>query len=123
MTDHIPQDISPERKDLREYTDELRQKHTIVKNVYGEWVLLKHADVMAAAKDDTRFSNAVSNHLQIPNGLDGETHTRYRKIIERYLTKEALAPYIPVFTQIAAQLVSELPKHEVIDGVNDIGAV
>lgn len=123
MTDHIPDDISPEGRDLREYTDELRQKHSIVKNVFGEWVLLKHSDVVSAAMDHERFSNAVSRYLQIPNGLDGEEHTQYRKVIDQYLSQEALEPHIAAFQKVAEQLLAELPKGEVLDAVNDIGAV
>ena len=123
MTDHIPDDISPEGRDLREYTDELRQNHAVVKNTFDEWVLLKHADVEAAAMDHERFSNAVSRYLQIPNGLDGDEHTHYRKVIDRYLSKEALKPYISSFQKVATQLMTELPKGEVLDAVSDIGAV
>ncbi len=123
MTDHISDDISPEGRDLREYTDELRQNHAVVKNTFDEWVLLKHADVVAAAMDYERFSNAVSSYLQIPNGLDGDEHTHYRKVIDRYLSKEALKPYISTFQKVATQLMTELPKDEVLDAVSDIGAV
>ena len=123
MTDHIPDALSPEGRDLREFTDELRQSHSIVKNTLNEWVLLKHADVVAAAMDHETFSNNVSNYLQIPNGLDGEAHTRYRKIIDQYLSEEALKPYIPIFKKVAAQLIEELPRGKVLDAVNDIGAV
>lgn len=123
MTDHIADDISPEGRDLREYTDELRQKHAVVKNTSGEWVLLKHTDVVAAAMDHESFSSDVSNYLQIPNGLDGEEHTHYRKIIDRYLSEEALVPYIPLFKKVAMQLVKELPRGKVLDAVSDIGAV
>ena len=123
MTNHIPDYISPEGRDLREYTDELRQNHAVVKNTFGEWVLLKHADVVAAARDHERFSSAVSRYLQIPNGLDGDEHTRYRKVIDRYLSEEMLKPYIPVFQKVATQLMIELPKGEILDAVSDIGAV
>ena len=123
MTDHIPDNISPEGRDLREYTDKLRQNHAVVKNIFDEWVLLKHADVVTAAMDNERFSNAVSHYLQIPNGLDGDEHTQYRKVIDRYLSKEALKPYISTFQKVAAQLMTELPKGVVLDAVSDIGAV
>lgn len=123
MADHIPDDISPDGRDLREYTDELRQNHAVVQNTSVEWVLLKHADVVAAAMDHDRFSSAVSRYMQIPNGLDGTEHTAYRNIIERYLSKEALTPYITAFQKVATELVNELPKEEVLDAVSDIGAV
>ncbi len=119
----IPNNVSPEGRDLREYSDELRQQHAIVKNTSNEWVLLKHEDVKAAAMDDERFSSAVSRYLQIPNGLDGDEHTQFRKIIDRYLSQDALTPYISRFQNVATQLVTELAKGEVLDAVSDIGAV
>ncbi|MGV2871345.1 cytochrome P450 [Colwellia sp. E150_009] len=123
MSDHMPDDLSIQGKDLRAFTDTLRVKHPVIKNMLGEWVLLKHADVVTAALDHERFSSKVSQHLHIPNGLDGEEHSDYRKIIERYLTPKALTPYIPVFEQTATQLMNELPLDITLDAVNDIGAV
>lgn len=124
MTDHMPDDLSAEGRDLRAYTDELRPKHAVVKNINGEWVLLRHADVVTAALDHETFSSAVSRYLQVPNGLDGEEHSRYREIIDRYLTEQALTPFVPVFESIAAELVANLPRNGVvIDAVHDIGAV
>lgn len=123
MTDHMPDDLSAAGRDLRAYTDALRPRHPVVKNVAGEWVLLRHADVVAAALDHERFSSAVSRYLQVPNGLDGDEHTRYREVIARYLSHDALAPFVPVFERVAAQLVAELPRGVVLDAVSDIGAV
>jgi hypothetical protein len=123
MTDHMPDDLSAAGRDLRAYTDELRPRHSVVRNVAGEWVLLRHADVIAAALDHERFSSGVSRFLQIPNGLDGETHTRYREVIERHLSHAALAPFVPALQHIAAQLATNLPRHTVLDAVSDIGAV
>ncbi len=70
MVDHMPEDVSPAGRDLRAYTDELRPLYPVIRNNVGDWVLLRHADIVAAALDDKRFSSAVSRHLQIPNGLD-----------------------------------------------------
>jgi cytochrome P450 len=123
MTDHMPDDLSAAGRDLRAFTDELRPKYPVVRNVAGEWVLLRHADVLAAALDHERFSSGVSHHLQIPNGLDGEEHARYREVIERHLSHDALEPFVPVFERIAARLVAELPRGAAVDAVGDIGAV
>jgi hypothetical protein len=95
----------------------------VVRNVAGEWVLLRHADVVTAAIDHERFSSGSSRYLQVPNGLDGQEHTRYREIIERHLSYDALAPFVPVFARVATQLATELPKETVLDAVSDIGAV
>jgi hypothetical protein len=123
MTDHMPDDLSAVGRDLRAYTDELRPKYPVVKNIKGEWVLLRHKDVNAAALDHERFSSNVSRYLQIPNGLDGEEHSRYRTLIDKYLSHDALAPFIPIFKSVASQLVSELPRGTAIDAVSEIGAV
>lgn len=123
MTDHMPDDLSVAGCDLRAYTDELRPKHPVVKNVAGEWVLLRHADVAAAALDHERFSSKVSTYLQVPNGLDGSEHSRYRNIIERYLSHDVLMPFVPIFERIAVELVMDLPRGVVLDAVSDIGAV
>ena len=123
MTDHMPDEISAVGRDHRAYTDELRAHHDVVQNVAGEWVLLRHADVVAAAMDDERFSSGVSRYLQVPNGLDGEEHTLFREVIERHLSEEALTPFLPVFEDVATRLVKELPTGTVLDAVNDIGAV
>ncbi|WP_349679081.1 cytochrome P450, partial [Psychrobacter sp. UBA5136] len=109
--------------DLRALTDKLRREHNVIKNDAGEWVLLHHADVVAAALDDERFSSQVSRFLQVPNGMDGAEHERFRALIEHYLNHEALIPYVPVFKKVAAELMSELPKGQVLNAVDDIGAV
>lgn len=109
--------------DLRVLTDNLRQAHDVIKNDAGEWVLLRHADVVAAALDDERFSSQVSRFLQVPNGLDGAEHKRFRALIDGYLSKEALLPYVPVFNKVATALMSELPKGKMLNAVDDIGAV
>ena len=123
MTDHMPDDLSASGRDLRAYTDELRPKHPVIRNVAGEWVLLRHAEVVAAALDHERFSSGVSRYLQVPNGFDGEEHTRYREVIERHLSYDALEPFVPVFESVAAQLMEELPMGAVLDAVSHIGAV
>ena len=115
--------ITSKESDLRALTDNLRQQHDVIKNEAGEWVLLRHADVVAAALDDKRFSSQVSRFLQVPNGLDDAEHEHFRALIDSYLSKEALMPYVPVFKKVATELMSELPKDKTLNAVDDIGAV
>ncbi len=122
MTDHIPDDLEPAGRDLREYTDELRRSHPIVRNARREWVLLRHADVVAAANDPETFSSAVSRNLHIPNGLDGDHHRHARDTIDSYFSPAAIAPFEPVFRSIARDLVKAARQAEWVDAVSDLGA-
>lgn len=123
MADHMPDDLSAAGCDVRAFTDELRPKYPVIRNVAGEWVLLRDADVVAAALDHERFSSKVSRYLQVPNGFDGVEHKRYRQMIEQHLSHEALTPFVPVFQSVAAQLMAELPRGVALDAVSDVGAV
>lgn len=123
MTDHIPQDLSPDGRDIREFTDQLRPLHAVVRNTRGEYSLLRHEDVVAAALDDETFSSAVSAFLQIPNGLDGEEHTAFRAVLDPFLTREEVEPFAAAFEEIARTLAAELPAGEPVDAVSDVGAV
>lgn len=121
MTDHMPDDLSAAGRDLRAYTDELRPRHGVVRNVHGEWVLLRYDVVVQAALSDERFSSAVSNHLHIPNGMDSAEHTAYREALDRFLTPEALAPFHTGFRRVAADLVASLPRGVAVDAVSQVG--
>ena len=79
------------------------------------------AAVRAAALDDTTFSSAVSRHLQIPNGLDGAEHSRYRALIERYFTPQAMAEFEPLCRQAARESVEAMPRGEAFEAVSDLG--
>lgn len=122
MTDHIPDELSVVGKDPRAYTDTLRPLHGIVRNAQGEWVLLRHALVVQAALDHERFSNAVSSHLQIPNGLDADEHTAHRAALDVFLDAQALAPFHERFRRVAAELLAALPRGVAVDAVSQLGA-
>ncbi|MFP5416372.1 MAG: cytochrome P450 [Actinomycetes bacterium] len=122
MNDHIPDELDPAGRDLRAYVDELRPEHRVVRYNRGEWVLLRHDDVVTAALDPTTFCSGVSAHLQVPNGLDGDAHRSARETLDRYFEPRALAPFEPVFRDLARELVSEVPRGTSVDAVGDIGA-
>jgi len=121
MTDHMPDDLSAIDRDLRAYTDELRPRHGVVRNIQGEWVLLRHDLVVQAAQDHDRFSNAVSSHLQVPNGIDAAEHTAYREALDDFLSPAALAPFVKAFRQVASDLVASLPRNVPVDAVSEFG--
>ena len=65
---------------------------------------------MQALDDHQTFSNAVSAHLSVPNGMDPPQHTGYRRLIEPYFSSERMAVFEPVCRQIALDLVNSLPN-------------
>lgn len=89
----------------------------------GAWILLRHADVVGAALDPATFSSRASRHLNVPNGMDGEEHTRFRALVDRYLDPEAVARLEPRFRRIAARVIrSGVRAQGPVDAVGEIGA-
>jgi cytochrome P450 len=59
--------------------DQMRSRCPVAYSDYLHWSLFRHADVMRVLNDHDTFSNAVSSHLSVPNGMDPPEHTRYRR--------------------------------------------
>jgi cytochrome P450 len=90
--------------------DELRRRCPVAHSEYMGWSLLRHADVMRVLLDHSSFSNAVSRHLSVPNGMDPPVHTAFRRIIEPYFEPQRMQAFEPRCRQIAADLVARLPS-------------
>ena len=89
--------------------DSMRQRCPVAYSDYLHWSLFRHADVMRVLYDHHTFSNAVSGHVSVPNGMDPPQHTVYRRLIEPYFEASRMAAFAPVCRGIAAELVSRLP--------------
>lgn len=87
----------------------------------GTFTVTAHAEVVSTALDPETFSNAVSRHLQVPNGLDGAEHQRYRSLIDRYFAPEAMAQFQPACRATAQRIAQELPLNEPVEAVEQIG--
>lgn len=85
-------------------------------------VIDRHAAVVAAATDPEAFSSAISRHLQVPNGLDGEEHRRARALLDPFLDAQRVARYAPGFAAIARDLVASLLGRAAFDAVSELGA-
>lgn len=84
-----------------------RSRCPVARTADGSWVLLGHAEVRGAALDDAAFSSAVSAHLQLPNGLDGAEHTRWRALVDRYFTPAEVQRLRGPFEDAARAVVAE----------------
>lgn len=109
--------------DPRAVTDEARRTSVVVHNESGEWVILGHEEALAVANDPETFSSAVGNHLQIPNGLDGTEHSKFRTLIDSYLTPERVHDLEPMVAKIADDVIAALPRATSLDAVADVGNI
>ena len=112
----------PRQQDPRALGDIHRAEGPLAKTADGEWIVLGHPEAVEVATDPQRFSSQVSSHLQLPNGLDGEEHQRFRQLIDRYLDHDAMLELRPKMVEVAESIVAELPEGHVIDAVADLGA-
>lgn len=124
MENEHPVDWDPSseaaRKNQEAVYDEMRRKCPVAHSKQWGWSLFRHADVMRVLLDHETFSNAVSQHLSVPNGMDQPEHTPYRKIIEKYFTSERMALFEPKCRQIAHELVRGLTKRGKVEFMEEV---
>jgi len=107
--------------DQRAAYDALRSRCPVAQDRAGTWVLLCHEDVRRAALDAATFSSAASRFKSVPNSMDGDEHRRFRDVVDRFLSPGRVAALIPMFREVADQVVALLPRGVTIDAVEDIG--
>lgn len=93
-----PRSTTVQHDQIRAY-DDMRQRCPVAHSGYMGWSVFRHADVLAILNDPARFSNEVSNHLSVPNGMDPPRHTPFRQIIEPYFSDGAMQAFRPVLEQ------------------------
>ena len=110
-TDAITPDWDPRSEDVlrdqRAAYDGMRERCPVAWSEFMQWSLFRHEDVARVLDDHERFSNAVSQHLSVPNGMDPPEQTAYRRVIEPYFAPERMAAFEPACRDIAAALVRE----------------
>lgn len=96
--------------------------HSTTDDDLGRLVVRRHAAVVAVAEDPETFSNAVSQHLHVPNGLDGEAHAAARRLLDPFFEPVEIAAFEPEFRRLADALVADLADTAAFDAVADLGA-
>ena len=81
--------------------------------------ITSHPEVVAILHAPQQWSNQVSAHLQVPNGMDPPEHGIYRGLIEPFFTVETLATFEPVLCEIATHVLANLPAN--FDPLHDLG--
>lgn len=105
--DWSPMDASVLEDQLAAY-DEMRHDCPVAWSEQLGWSLFRHDDVLRVLLDHETFSNAVSRHRSVPNGMDPPEHTAYRRAIEHYFTPERMRRFEPVCRELAANLLKPL---------------
>jgi cytochrome P450 len=95
------------RRDQRAEYDRMRRKCPVAHSEFFGWSFFRHEDVARALHDHETFSNAVSQHLSVPNGMDPPEHTEYRRIIEPYFVPKEMEAFEPVCRRIVKRLLIE----------------
>ena len=99
MNDKVKSDWDPRSeavlRDSRAAYDEMRERCPVASSEFMQWSLFRHEDMTRVLHDHETFSNAVSQHLTVPNGMDPPEHTAYRRIVER-LRERSTSTYVHI---------------------------
>ncbi|QRI63976.1 cytochrome P450 [Shinella sp. PSBB067] len=99
--------------------DRMRETCPVAYSDYLGWSVFGHEDVLRILGDHETFSNVVSRHPSVPNGMDPPEHTLYRRMIEPYFAPERIAAFEPVFRRIARGLVDHLGRNPSCDVIRE----
>ncbi|SDS96976.1 hypothetical protein SAMN05216198_3289 [Halopseudomonas litoralis] len=123
MPKQLQQDWDPRSattlRDQRAAYDEMRQRCPVAHSDYAGWSVFRHRDVTRVLLDNDTFSNRVSRHISVPNGMDPPEHTPYRKIIEPYFNAERMAEFEPICREIAEDLAGSTLQQDHIELMAD----
>ncbi len=123
MNDKLQQDWDPRSdavlRDQRAAYDEMRERCPVAYSDFMGWSLFRHEDIVRVLNDPDTFSNAVSRHLSVPNGMDPPEHTEYRRIIEPYFRQEYIETFEPQCREIAANLVQSVLKQVEVEFISE----
>ena len=124
MKETHPADWDPKSKevmrDQRAAYDDMRNRCPVAHSDFLGWSLFRHEDVTRALEDHETFSNAVSRHLNVPNGMDPPEHTPYRSIIEPYFSPERMAAFEPACRAVAEKVARGLSGRGQVEFIAEV---
>jgi hypothetical protein len=100
--------------------DSVRRRCPVAHSELLHWSVFRHADVVRALADHTTFSNQVSTHLSVPNGIDPPLHAAYRRIIDPYFSAERMNVLEPVLRRLASGLLEALPADREVEVIGEL---
>lgn len=97
-------DPAVQRDQIAAY-DALRDRLGVAYSPQLHWSVFGHAEVLRTLQEHETFSNVVSTHMAVPNGMDPPEHTAYRAAIEPFFTQEAVDAFAPTCQQVLDDLL------------------
>ena len=118
-TEWDPQSEAAIRDQVTVY-DSMRQRCPVAHSELLHWSVFRHADVAQALADHATFSNEVSAHLSVPNGMDPPVHTAYRRIIDPYFSAQRMDALEPACRGMASELLAALPGDRDVEVIGEL---
>ncbi len=100
--------------------DAMRRRCPVAYSELFGWTLFRHADVLRALLEHETFSNVVSHHVSVPNGMDPPDHTVYRAAIEPYFSEARMAAFEPQCRELTQEMlrrVLDVPEMDLTSAV------
>lgn len=107
------------QQDQRAAYDAMRERCPVAYSEFSHWSVFRHADVKRVLLDPLSFSNQVSRHVSVPNGMDGAEHARYRRVLEPYFSDEQIAAFKPQCQALADRLAQEAFRQQQVELMAD----
>jgi cytochrome P450 len=108
--------IGPDvQQDQRAAYDAIRARCPVARDPTGGWTIFRHADVLRVLHDPATFSNVVSRHASVPNGMDPPEHTTWRRLIEPYFSRDRVNAFEPRCRRIAGDLARQAATGEPVE--------
>lgn len=124
MSSHPTPDWDPASPDVlddqRAAYDQMRRECPVAYSDFLQWSLFRHEDVSRALRDPKTFSNVVSRHLSVPNGMDPPEHTEYRQLIDPFFSAEHMVVFEPVCRNIVNELLQGIPADGKVEVMADL---
>jgi cytochrome P450 len=108
MTEDGEPDAVTAARDERRKFDEMRERCPVAPRGSLGWSVYRYRDVERIVEDHGTFSNVVSRHLSVPNGMDPPEHTGFRRAIEPYFSNARVAKFEPRCRQLAGRMTEAL---------------
>jgi cytochrome P450 len=99
--------------------DDMRRRCPVAYSPLHGWSVFRHADVIRVLDDPETFSNAVSTHGSVPNGMDPPEHTAYRSAIDPFFGPQLMRRFEPICRTLAVDALLPIAAGTAFDVMED----